>query len=378
MKIAHIIPTYNEIDNIGLMIDSIYSVGRKYPRWKNYVIVVDDRSPDNTAGIVKKYRAKNKNIYLLLKKKEGLGRALILGYQFAINRLKADVVLPNDADFQWNPQDYPQLIHKIEQGYDVVVASRHVPGGKVVGWNWFRKLNHDVSNTLLAWIVAGVHEVKDHAGNFKAIRVKNCLEKVPLDKMKNSGFSFQLHILYELSKLGVKFAEVPVTFKERRLGKSKIGFNRYYIRDIFEYVKNSILIRIDRSERFLKYGIVGVVGLTVQSLLSKILIQSELPPFMAVIIGAEAAIITNFLLNNYWTFNEYVISGTPLINKMIQFNLASVGAIIIQGFVVFLGTLMFGKSAWFWSMIFAIFFLVIPYSYFIYNRFIWKTHAKKI
>src|SRR3989344_6586029 len=270
MKIAHIIPTYNEIDNIGLMIDSIYSVGRKYPRWKNYVIVVDDRSPDNTAGIVKKYRAKNKNIYLLLKKKEGLGRALILGYQFAINRLKADVVLPNDADFQWNPQDYPQLIHKIEQGYDVVVASRHVPGGKVVGWNWFRKLNHDVSNTLLAWIVAGVHEVKDHAGNFKAIRVKNCLEKVPLDKMKNAGFSFQLHILYELSKLGVKFAEVPVTFKERRLGKSKIGFNRYYIRDIFEYVKNSILIRIDRSERFLKYGIVGVVGLTVQSLLSKI------------------------------------------------------------------------------------------------------------
>src|SRR3972149_3814474 len=138
MKIAHIIPTYNEKDNIGLMIGTIFRIGRKYRSWQNYVIVVDDQSPDGTSSIVKKYQQKNKNIFLLLK--------------------------------------------KIGQGFDVVVASRHVAGSKVVGWNWFRKLNHDISNSLLAWLVAGVHEVKDHAGNFKAIRVKNCLEKVPLIK----------------------------------------------------------------------------------------------------------------------------------------------------------------------------------------------------
>ncbi|OGG16716.1 hypothetical protein A3D78_00695 [Candidatus Gottesmanbacteria bacterium RIFCSPHIGHO2_02_FULL_39_14] len=374
MKIAHIIPTYNEKDNIGLMIGTIFRIGRKYRSWQNYVIVVDDQSPDGTSSIVKKYQQKNKNIFLLLKKKEGLGRALVTGYQFAVNKVKADVVIPNDADFQWDPEDYPKLVKKIGQGFDVVVASRHVAGSKVVGWNWFRKLNHDISNSLLAWLVAGVHEVRDHAGNFKAIRVKNCLDRIPLVKMKNAGFSFQLHILYELSKIGVKFTEVPVTFKERRLGVSKIGFNRYYIRDIFEYIKSSIIIRIDRSERFFKYGVVGIVGLILQTLLSKLLVSLNIEPFIAVSVGAEAAIASNFLMNNYWTFNKHVISGMELINKFIQFNAASIGAVIIQGIVVFFGTLIFGKKAWFWSMIFAVFFLVIPYSYFIYNRYIWKTH----
>ena len=204
MKIAHIIPTYNEKENIGKMIATLKNVGRKYPRWQNSIIVVDDHSPDGTSLEVKKLQKRDNNIHLLMKKKEGLGRALIYGYEYAVKKLKADVVIPNDADFQWNPDDYPILMQKIEDGFDVVVASRHVKGGKVIGWNWFRKLNHDISNSLLAWWVAGVHEVKDHAGNFKAIRVKGVLEKVPLVKMRNSGFSFQLHILYELSKTGAK------------------------------------------------------------------------------------------------------------------------------------------------------------------------------
>lgn len=377
MKIAHIIPTYNEKDNISQMIDIIFKIAKKHPSWQTGVIVVDDSSPDGTANIVKSMKIHNQNIHLILKKKEGLGKALIQGYQYAVNVLKADVVVPNDADFQWNPEDYPILVKKLEQGFDVVVASRHVPGGKVIGWNWFRKLNHDVSNFLLAWIVAGVHEVKDHAGNFKAIRVKNYLDKVPLEKMKNAGFSFQLHILYELSKTGAKFAEVPVVFKERKRGTSKIGLNRYYIRDIFEYVKNSLLIRIDRHKKFVKYGIVGVIGLIIQTLISKILISKHIEPSISVSIGAEGAIISNFLMNNNWTFKEHVISGLTLFNKFIQFNAAAIGAVIIQGLIVHLGTSLFGKKAWFVSMMFAIIVLVIPYSYFVYNRIIWKTHRQK-
>src|SRR3989338_1068449 len=355
MKIAHIIPTYNEKDNIGLMIGTIFRIGRKYRSWQNYVIVVDDQSPDGTSSIVKKYQQKNKNIFLLLKKKEGLGRALVTGYQFAVNKVKADVVIPNDADFQWDPEDYPKLVKKIGQGFDVVVASRHIPGGKVVGWNWFRKLNHDISNSLLAWLVAGVHEVKDHAGNFKAIRVKNCLEKVPLIKMKNAGFSFQLHILYELSKTGAKFTEVPVLFRERRYGQSKIGFNRYYLRDIVEYIKSSIAIRLERSNRFFKYGLVGIIGLVIQTIVSKLLISANLMPPLAVSVGAECAIISNFLMNNFWTFKTHVISGvSEMFTKFIQFNAASIGAVIIQGGFVWAGTFIFGKSAWFPSMLFAI------------------------
>jgi len=373
MKIVHIIPTFNEKENIGRMIEVLEELAEKN-KWDTEILVVDDHSPDKTADVVRSYQKKFPNIHLLLKKKEGLGRALILGYEYAIKKLHADVVIPNDADFQWDPADCPKLISKINEGYDVVVASRHVPGGKVVGWNWFRKLNHEVSNTFLAWFVAGVHEVADHAGNFKAIRVAGILDKVPLAKMKNVGFSFQLHILYELSKTGAKFTEVPSVFRERRFGQSKIGFNRYYLRDVLEYIKSSLFIRFDRSGSFFKYCVVGGLGFFVQTIISKLLIISGVLAGISVSIGAEGAIILNFVLNNLWTFSHKKIRGAKIFNKFLQFNMVSIGAIIIQGVVVSLGTYLFGVSTWFWFMVASIIFLVIPYSFFMYNRFIWKTN----
>ena len=374
MKIVHIIPTFNEKENIGQMIETINEIGTKYPRWSNEVLIVDDYSADGTAHVVSEFKKKYSNLHLLLKKKEGLGRALIKGYEYALNKLDADVVIPNDADFQWEPRDYPKLIKKIEEGFDVVVASRHVPGGKVVGWNWFRKLNHDISNSLLAWWIAGVHEVKDHAGNFKAIRVKGILDQVPLTKMRNAGFSFQLHILYELSKTSAKFTEVPVIFRKRKFGKSKIGFNRYYIRDVFEYIRSSILIRLDRSKKFIKYCFVGGLGFIIQTLISKLLIILKVNPGLSVSVGAEGAILSNFILNNIWTFKHKKIIGSRIFHKYIQFNIIAFGAVVIQGLVVAAGTYLYGVSTWFLFMVTAIVFIVIPYSFFMYNRFIWKKH----
>ncbi len=377
MKVVHIIPTYNEKENIGKMIDVLEDIAKKYPRWKTEIVVVDDFSPDKTAEEVKKYQKKYSNIHLISKKKEGLGKALIVGYEYAIKKLNADVIVPNDADFQWDPKDFPKLVEKIEEGYDVAVGSRHVKGGKVVGWNWFRKLNHEVSNTFLAWWIAGVHQVRDHAGNFKAIRVKGILEKISLNKMKNVGFSFQLHILYELSKTGAKFAEIPMVFQERKFGKSKIGFNRYYLRDIMEYLKSSILIRLDRSPSFIKYIFVGIFGFFVQTIISKLLIIAEINPGLSVSVGAEAAIVSNFILNNLWTFSNKKITGPILFNKFFQFNFVSFGSIFIQGIIVWIGTNIFGKESWFIFMVLAIIFAVIPYSYFMYNRYIWNKEKIK-
>lgn len=372
MRIVHIIPTYNERENIARMIEMLQKIGRKHPQWGNTILVVDDYSPDRTADIVQTYKKKYNNLFLILKKKEGLGRALIEGYEYAIQKLKADVVIPNDADFQWDPNDYPKLVHEIEKGVDVAVASRHVHGGGVVGWSWFRTLNHNVSNSLLAWWVAGVHEVVDHAGNFKAIRVKGILDKVPLRKMKNVGFSFQLHILYELSKTGATFSEIPVLFHERLYGKSKIGFNRYYLRDVVEYIKSSLMIRLDRSKSFFTFLIVGGIGFILQTIIAKILISAFMHPSIAVSLAAEAAIISNFFLNNMWTFSGRKIQQKHLIKKLIQFNLSSFGAVVIQGIGVGIGTYILGVEWWFIFMVLTIIFLVIPYSYFIYSRVIWK------
>ena len=377
MRIVHIIPTYNEKENIGKMIEVINNIGEKYPSWNNQILVVDDHSPDDTSEVVKSYQKKYKNVHLLLKEKEGLGRALILGYEYAMKKLKADVVIPNDADFQWNPQDFPRLLKKIEEGFDVVVASRHIYGGSVRGWGWFRKLNHEISNTLLAWFLAGVHEVNDHAGNFKAIRVKNILERVPLGKMRNAGFSFQLHILYELSKTGAKFVEVPAVFRERRFGKSKIGFNRYYLRDVIEYIRSSILIRIDRSKSFFKYVIVGGTGYIIKlSSITLLIVLFRTEESNAVALGAEIAIISNFILNNFWTFSHKKIKDRQIIFKFLQFNFASLGSILIQKSVSWVGASYISRALWFTLAlnIATIIILVIPYSYFIYNRYIWKTH----
>ena len=375
MKIAHIIPTFNERENIGQMIEAIIKTGKPFKKWKNEIIVVDDHSPDDTSKIVKEYAKKFPFVHLLLKRKEGLGKALIMGYEYAVKKLKADVIIPNDADFQWNPNDYPKLAKKIEEGFDVVVASRHIRGGAVRGWSWFRKLNHDVSNSLFAWLISGVHEVKDHAGNFKAIRVKGILDKVPLTKLKNAGFSFQLHILYELSKTGATFTEVPAVFSERRFGKSKIGFNKYYLRDIVEYIRSSIVIRLDRNRIFFMYCTVGGVGFVIQTVISKLLILIGLNPGIAVSAGAQGAIVSNFVMNNTWTFGRHKITGKQIFKKFIQFNTVSVGSIIIQGAIVGAGTHFFGASSWFVFMVLAIIFVVIPYSYFIYNKYIWKTHV---
>lgn len=374
MKIVHIIPTFNEKENIGRMIEVLEKIGKKHPNWHTEILIVDDKSPDGTEDVVNIYQKKFSNIHLLVKDKEGLGTALIKGYEYAIKTIHADIIIPNDADFQWDPEDYPKLVKKIEEGYDVVVASRHIPGGKVIGWNWFRKLNHDVSNYLLAWWVAGVKQVKDHAGNFKAIRVKNILDRIPLSRMQNAGFSFQLHILYELSKAKATFTEVPVVFKERQFGKSKIGFNRYYLRDIIEYIKSALSIRFDRSKSFFKFCIVGGIGFIIQTIISKTSILLGIVPGIAVSIGAECAIISNFIVNNLWTFSHKKIEGERFLSHLLRFNLISIGAVIIQAVVVTFGTHYFGTGTWFIFMVLAIIFLVIPYSYFLYNRIVWKTH----
>jgi len=379
MIVVNIIATYNEKENIRQMLETLVEIAKKNPRYQFAHLVVD-ASTDGTQELVKKFMAKEESVFLLSGPKRGLGYDLIRGYKYAMKELKADVVIPNDADFQWDPEYIPQLLKRIDEGYDVVVASRHIKGGKVgEDWGWFRKLNHWFANDFFAGSVAGVKEVKDHTGNFKAIRVKGHLDQVALDKLNVKGFVIQNEILYQLSKTGARFAEVPVKFKERKKGASKVGFNKQYIKDILEWIKSCLLIRLERSQQFLKFAVVGFIGYLVNAIGLEIFYRLGMSPGPATAVATELAIINNFILNNIWTFAEKkIVSWRQLPYKFLQFNFTSAGALIIQTVVVWLGTFLFGDQWRQLLLIFAIGFLVLPYNFFMYTTIIWKTRKSKL
>ncbi len=364
--------TYNEKENVGPMIETLEKIAKNIPKHEFITLVVDSHSPDGTGAIVKKMAETRKNLFLL-ETPRGLGVSLTSGYQYAMKELKADIVIPNDCDFQWDPQLIPQMLTKIEEGYDVVVPSRHAKGGSD-NFNSFRKLTHFVSNTLLNYYWAGIKEVTDLAGNFKAIRVKGVLEKINFSKLNVRGFVIQSTMIYELSKTGAKFVEIPAKYGERRAGEGKVGFNIQFIKDVLETIKNSTRIRLERSKRFFRFAVVGGIGFVINSLGLEVFYRLGFSPGLAAAFGAEFAIISNFTLNNLWTFSEKKIIGMgQIILKFLQFNLTSLGAILIQGVVV--GTLarLFGDQ---WRQIYlviAVGCFIIPYNYTMYNLFIWKT-----
>lgn len=249
MKVVCIIPTYNEKENITKMLKVMLRIISKQRKDGYIVLVVDDNSPDGTGELVKKI--KSKKIILLSGKKNGLGYAMIRGYKYSIQKLKADVVVSNEADFAFDPKLIPSMVQKIKEGHDVVVGSRHVGGGKTQGWTLNRKLNHWVANKFFATWVAGIDDVYDHNGAFRAIRVHGVLDKIKLNNLKVNGFGFFNYSLFKLTRVTNKFYEFPVTYRFREKGESKVSFNpKYfhtYLRDVGEYIKLSLQIRLEKS-----------------------------------------------------------------------------------------------------------------------------------
>lgn len=250
-EVVNLIPTYNEKENILAMLQALERIRRQMRRYRLVTLVVDDRSPDGTAEVVKRYQARHRSVFLLLGDKTGLGEAMIRGLKYAMHRLHADFVIPNEADFAFDPKHIPLMLKKMERGYDVVVASRHVGDGRTEGWTRARRLNHWIANQLFATWIAGTTEVYDHNGAFKAIRVKGVLNKIDLEVFPTVGFGFFNYLIFRLSRVTTKFCEFPVTYRFRTSGESKISFNpkylKTYIRDVVEYIRLACLIRWERT-----------------------------------------------------------------------------------------------------------------------------------
>ena len=235
-----VLPTYNEADNIILILDAIFIQQEKMKDINLSVLVVDDSSPDGTSDLVKSYADLNSNVFLLGDgKKEGLGVAYIRGFRYATEKLNADIVLEMDADFSHNPNDIPRLIHAINMGSDFAIGSRYVEGGSIPeDWPMFRKANSKWGN-IFARYVAGLRSVNDCTSGYRAISAE-LINKIDFDELDTKGYAFQISLLYSAFKNGAQITEVPIHFVDRVRGESKISLN-----DIREFILTSIGLRLN-------------------------------------------------------------------------------------------------------------------------------------
>lgn len=217
MKNVIIVPTYNEKENIKLLIKEIF----KYAPDVN-ILVVDDNSPDGTANEVKNIMIEYKNVSLLSRVgKEGLGKA----YLNAFNELRKDsnveYVGMMDADFSHDPKYLPKMFEVIPN-YDVIVGSRYI-GGKesgTEGWELWRRVLSKMGN-FYCRIITGM-SVRDSTAGFMLIR-KKFLDQININDFDVSGYAFMMELKYILWKKGARFKEVPIIFKNRRQGESKLS-----------------------------------------------------------------------------------------------------------------------------------------------------------
>lgn len=210
------IPTYNELENIGLLLPQIFELPLDLE-----VLVIDDGSPDGTAAKVKELAETYKGkLHLLERKtKSGLGSAYVAGFRWALER-DYPLIFEMDADFSHHPKYLAEFI-QAAQTADVVLGSRYKDGKiSVVNWDWKRLLLSYCGNAY-ARMVTGL-PVSDATGGFKCFRA-DALRALSLGRLQSGGYSFQIETSYRLWKKGFKFAEVPIVFTDRTIGESKLS-----------------------------------------------------------------------------------------------------------------------------------------------------------
>ena len=209
-----IIPTYNEIENLPLMIPALEALDLGLE-----ILIVDDGSPDGTGAWVKSQQAAKPHLHLIERSgKLGLGSAYVRGFKYALEH-GFDFVFEMDADFSHDPgyiKDFLAAIHDA----DLVIGSRYINGVNVVNWPMSRLLLSYFANMYARWIT-GI-PVRDATGGFKCFRAE-ALRKLNLDGISSGGYSFQIEVNYKLWKKGCRIREIPIIFKDRTMGASKMS-----------------------------------------------------------------------------------------------------------------------------------------------------------
>jgi dolichol-phosphate mannosyltransferase len=215
MRATVCLPTYNERENLPRMIEALGVVLREGDR----VLVIDDNSPDGTGELADVLAAAHPFVDVLHREqKEGLGRAYIAGFHRALAG-DAELVLEMDCDFSHDPADVPRLIAAVEQGADLALGSRYVPGGGTANWGLVRRLISRGASLYTRVLLMPIH---DATGGFKCFR-RQVLKSIDLETIDAAGYVFQIETTYRTLRKGFGVVEIPIRFVDRTAGQSKMS-----------------------------------------------------------------------------------------------------------------------------------------------------------
>ena len=316
MKLSIVVPTYNERENIPILVE----------RLKNSLsgvdfelIIVDDDSPDETWKIAEGMAKENPFIRVVRRRGErDLSTAVLKGFQMA----EGDVIAVMDADLQHPPEKIRDMFQKIGEA-DMVVGSRYVEGGEIEEWGIIRKFYSKIATLLAHIFVPASRVVKDPMSGFFMLK-KNVLDGVVLNPM---GYKILLEILAKGNYGRVE--EEAIKFRKREKGESSLNIGIQ-----FKYLRHLLRLAWETGEiyRMLKFALIGLTGVFVNlGILWLLTEKAEMYYLFSAIFSIEASIISNFLLNDIWTFKDRKKRGIwNGLRRMFKFNLISLPAFPMQ------------------------------------------------
>jgi dolichol-phosphate mannosyltransferase len=315
-SISIIIPTYNERENIMALVERIAGAlpGRDYE-----IVFVDDDSQDGTAELIESLAGKYPVRVIVRKDEKGLASAVVHG----IGHTDGGTIVVMDADLQHPPEVIPGLLDKVNDGVDIAIASRYLEGGGCGEWGLLRKIISAGAIILAHLLLPTTREVKDPMSGFFSFK----RPVVDNARLRPSGYKILLEVLLEGNFQNV--AEVPYSFSTRYDGQSKLN-----ARQQIEYLKHlsSLMWRKGEMLRFIKFCLVGGSGVLVNMGLYWLLTRfGGLVTTLAAAISIETSIISNFLLNNFFTFRRRNVPGVkPFFQRLLKFNLFSLAGMGIN------------------------------------------------
>lgn len=368
-----IVPTYNEVKNISVLLDVLFALPVSDIGWDLHVMVRDDQSPDGTGELVAKLAKTTYKGRLILSEgqKQGLGKALQQSFDEAL-KLDYDVAMTMDADFSHDPNDVPKLLEAINDGADVAIGSRYVDGGFIPG-NWPLSL---IIRTRVASSVArslgGVNpNIKELTTNFRAMRMK-VLQEIGYNNVEANGYGFQIYLANAFTLYDFKIIEVPISFHSRAEGESKAKFS-----DVLEFFKIAYKLNDDSPVkqviRFLGVGLSGTFINLFSLWVMRTAFESE--ALVLSLLAIQISIIWNFTLHSVFTFRQYKRSTKPdrSVSKRLKNFVKYEGASSISQVIIFTTFVIFSNLGLFYifAQALGISFAVIV-NYYLSSNYIWS------